>query len=177
MRLAGLVPLAFFAAHGFYYLDRAETANMLWMCNISVLLLGVGMLLGRAELIRVAVFWLIPGLALWFYYVVLRGGWLLTSTFSHVGGLIVGLVAFYKIRARRWTWVYATLWYLVVQEIARLTTPEAWNINVARIVYAGWEETFNSYWKFWLATTFVVVAGLWALGLILLKLFPPPDRA
>lgn len=172
-RLLGLLPLAFFALHGNYYLERGELANMLWMCNISNLLLGVGLLLAQPVLIWAAVIWLIPGLPLWFYYVVLRGGWLWTSTVSHVGGLAVGLVALARVRADRKAWVYGLVWFLLVQQVSRMFTPPEWNINVAHIVYAGWEAQFTSYWMFWVATTAVTVAGLWVLGFILLKLFPP----
>jgi len=107
------------------------------MCNIGNLVLAIGLFLGRPVIIRLAVFWLIPGLPLWIWYMVLRGGWLLTSTFTHVGGLVVGLFALSKIRADRRAWLYAFAWYLLAQQISRLTTPAELNVSAAHHIYTG----------------------------------------
>ena len=172
MRLLGLLPLAFFAAHLSFYWRNGGLDNMLWMCTVGNLVLAIGLLFGLRWMIRVAVIWLVPGLPLWLYYVAVNGGWLLTSFFTHVGALIVGLFAVYKIRASRWTWVHAFVWFLLVQQLSRMVTTPYWNVNVAHRVYEGWEGVFSSYWQYWLASTGVVAAGLWVLGLFLLGLFP-----
>jgi len=143
------------------------------MCNIGNLVLAIGLLLNLPAVSRVAVTWLIPGLGLWFWFVVMQGGWLLTSGFAHIGGLLVGLVAMYKVRADSRTWLYALVWYLLLQQISRMTTPPELNVNVAHRIYTGWEDTFGTYWEFWLLTTIIVAAGLWVLGVILVKLWPP----
>ncbi len=173
-RLLGLLPLGFFLVHALYYVYHGGLSHLLWMCNIGNLVLAMGLLLGRPALIRLAVFWLIPGLPLWIWFMVMKGGWLLTSTFSHVGGLVVGLMALKKVRADRSTWLYAVAWYLFLQVICRLFTPAELNVNVAHKVYSGWENAFSRYWQFWLATTLLTTAGSWIEGQILLKLVPPP---
>jgi hypothetical protein len=145
---------------------------MLWMCNVGNLALALGLLFDRAVLIRVAVFWLIPGLPLWFYYVVMRGGWLVTSGVAHLGGLVVGLLAIFKTRVSRQTWLYALIWYLAVQQICRVVTPAELNVNIAHSVYRGWETAFGAYWRFWAATTLLAAGGLWIMNLTLLKVFP-----
>jgi hypothetical protein len=61
-RILGLLALTFFSLHTFYYLWRGGLSHMLWMCNIGNLLLSIGLLFNWAILIRIAVFWLIPGL-------------------------------------------------------------------------------------------------------------------
>jgi hypothetical protein len=172
-RWLGLLPLIFFLAHGLYYVRHGGLGYLLWMCNIGNLVLAIGLFLGRPVIIRLAVFWLIPGLPLWIWYMVLRGGWLLTSTFTHVGGLVVGLFALSKIRADRRAWLYAFAWYLLAQQISRLTTPAELNVNAAHRIYTGWENVFNAYWQFWLLSTLMVGVGLWVMGLMLLKLWPP----
>ncbi|HEU4389664.1 MAG TPA: hypothetical protein VFV34_17800, partial [Blastocatellia bacterium] len=166
-RLLGLLPLGFFVAHGFYYWTHGGLPHMLWMCNLANLLLGLSILAGFGEGIRVSVFWLIPGLLIWIWFVVIvDNGWLLTSTFSHIGGLAVGLWALYRVRAARLTGLYATAWYLAVQQVCRMFTPPDLNVNVANRIYTGYESTFTAYWQYWAATTAMVAVGMLVLGVL-----------
>jgi hypothetical protein len=172
-RLWGIPPLLFFLAHAFYYWRRGESGHILWMCNVGNLLLAIGLLLDRPTLTRVSAVWLIPGLGLWFWFVVRQWGILFTSTLAHVGGLAVGMVALSRVRVDGRTWLYAFAWYLFMQQVCRLVTAAELNVNVAHRVYEGWEATFSAYWQFWLATTLVVAACLWIIVTIFSKLWPP----
>lgn len=174
-RLLGFLSLIFFLTHLHYYWRHGGVGHMLWMCNIASLLLGLGILFAIPLLIRVAVIWLIPGLPLWFWFVVLQGGWLLTSSLSHVGGLIVGLIAINRVKASRWTWIHASLWYVAVQQLCRMITPPELNVNVAHRPYEGFGGLFSRYWEYWLVTTLMVIAGLWLLGTAMMKLAPPSE--
>lgn len=155
------------------------------MCNIGNLLLAVGLFLEEALLIRVAVIWMVPGLAVWVLYVVPTWGTLLAgearlsqfygvvaSTLAHVGGLSVGLVVLRKVRMDGRAWFYAFLWYFVVQALSRLLTPAALNVNLAHRIQEGWEQTFSSYWKFWCVLTLLTGICLWILGHLLQRLWP-----
>lgn len=181
IRLLGLLPLAFFIAH-FWFYAQAELAhstdNMLWMCNVSNLTLAIGLLFDLKWLVRLSVLWLIPGLPLWLLEVVVHGGWLFTSFLTHIGALIVGLITMRWIRADKWTWLYAFAWFLLIQQLSRIFTSTEyphWNVNVAHTVYKGYESTVSEYWKFWVITTLMVAAGLWVLGFIIWKLFPKKE--
>lgn len=186
-RLLGFFPLAFFLAQALHYWEINELGQTLWMCNIGNLLLAVGLFLEEALLIRVAVIWMAPGLAVWALYVVPTWGVLLagegtrsqlsgviSSTLAHIGGLAVGLFVLRKVRMDGRAWLYAFLWYLVVQAASRLLTPAALNINVAHSVQPGWEQRFNTYWKFWTVLTLLTALCLWLLGLLLKMLWPAP---
>ena len=173
LRLLGFLPLAFFIAHLSFYWRNGGMENMLWMCNVANFMLAAGLFLGVRWMIRVAVLWLIPGLPLWLYYVAVNGGWLVTSFFTHIGGLIVGLLALYEIGSGRWTWLHGFVLFLIVQQLSRTFTLPQSNVNAAHIVDPAWAGVFISYWSYWLATTLAVASVLWVLGLILLKLFPP----
>lgn len=155
------------------------------MCNIGNLLLALGLFLEQAILIRVAVIWVIPGLAVWAAYVVPTWGMLLTgnftytelwgvisSTLAHVGGFCVAMFVIRQVRVNRLAWLHAFIWYFMVQLVSRLVTPAALNVNVAYSIPAGWEQTFSSYWRFWLALTTLVGFCLWLLGLLLVRLWP-----
>jgi len=177
LRLLGVFPLLFFTAHLLFYWSNGGLDNMLWMCNVGNLLLAVGLLAGVKWIIRMATVWLIPGLPLWLFEVVRNGGWLFTSFLTHIGGLIVAIVAVRSVRAGKWSWLHALVWYLVMQALSRAFTSPFWNVNVAHRIYGGYETVVSQYWQFWLLTTAMVAAGLWVLGFLLLKLFPPRAEA
>lgn len=185
LRFLSILPLAFFSAQAIHYWQINEPGQMLWMCNIGNLLLAVGLFFEQAILIRVAVIWLVPGVAVWFAYVVPTWGTLLTggfsyggffgvlsSTLAHLGGLTVGIAALRKIGMDGRAWLYAFVWYFMLQLISRLTTPAAMNVNVSHVVQTGWEQTFSTYPKFWLVLTLLVGFCLWILGLSLKMLWP-----
>jgi len=185
LRLLGILPLAFFTAQAIHYRQIQQLGHMLWMCNIGNLLLALGLFFAAAILIRVAVIWLVPGLVVWFFYVVPTWGILLTrgfsyaevfgvlsSTLAHLGGFAVGIAVLRKVGMDTRCWFYAFIWYFVVQLFSRLVTPAQMNVNLSHGVQPGWEQTFSSYWKFWLVLTVLVGVGLWILGVILKTLWP-----
>ena len=74
MRLLGLLPLFFFLAQAVHYWRINELGHLLWMCNIGNLLLAMGLFLEKERVVRLAAIWTIPGLLVWFIYVVLAWG-------------------------------------------------------------------------------------------------------
>ena len=171
-RILGLFPLAFFFAQANHYWEINELGHMLWMCNIGNLVLAIGLFLNNALLIRVAVIWMFPGLAVWLVYVALAWGMFFSSTLAHVGGMIVGLVAIRRVGMDQTGWRFALGWYLIVQFLSRLLTPANLNVNVAHSVEEGWRETFNAYWKFWVVLTVVTALVLWLIGTALNRIWP-----
>ncbi len=158
---------------------------MLWMCNLGNLLLAIGLFLEKPMVTRVAILWTIPGLIVWFIYVVPTWGLLvagmmslrdvygvISSTLAHVGGISVALVALRSVRMEGRAWLFAFGWYLLVQLASRLLTPVPMNVNLSQSVYAGWEQSFSAYWKFWLVLTLTVGLGCWLIGFTLHRLCP-----
>src|SRR5262245_19559670 len=179
-RWLGVMPLLFFLAQAVHYWQIGQLDHLLWMCNVGNLLLAAGLFLDHPKFIRVAVIWSVPGLFIWWRYVVSEWFGYVTldwwavasSTMAHLGGLAVGLVSLRRVRLDRMTWLYAFAWYLAIQFISRLTTPAKLNVNVSHYVYAGWEQEFPSYFKFWLVLTLTVAASLWLLNWGFSKLWP-----
>ena len=174
-RSLGLLPLIFFVAQAIHYWRSNELGHMLWMCNIGNLVLALGLFLDKPALVRLSAIWMIPGIVVWFIYVVLAWGVFLTSTLAHVGGLAVSMLALKWYRMDRNAWRYAFGWYLVVQLISRFVTPAAFNVNLAHAVASGWERTFQTYWSFWLVLTAVTAAVLWVSGMILWAIWRSPQ--
>ena len=171
-RLMGLLPLAFFLIQTIHYWRYGGLGNLMWMCNVGNVLLGIGLLLAHRELIRAAAIWTIPGLAIWIRYVLLASGFYFSTTLAHVGGITIGLIALRRVRMDWLAWIYAFAWYLVIQAGARLLTASDLNVNLAHAIQPGWEKLFGSYWKFWIAMAAVVAPGLWVIGKILFFIWP-----
>ena len=174
-RLLGVLPLLFFILQGVHYWRINELGHMLWMCNIGNLILALGIFLIRPTWIRVASIWTVPGLVVWFVYVVLPWGVFLTSTLAHVGGLVVALIALKQVGMDRRAWLYSFVWYLFIQLMSRLLTSPALNVNVAHRVQDGWQHTFTSYLQFLLTVNVMTAVILWLLGLMLWKIWPASD--
>lgn len=172
LRLLGILPLVFFLAQGVHYWRIHQLGHMLWMCNIGNLVLALGLFFERPLLVRVAAIWTIPGLFIWFFYVVLAWGVFLTSTLAHVGGIAVAAIALKTYRMDRNSWRYAFGWSLLVQLISRFVTAPELNVNLAHAVQPGFERTFPSYWVFWLALTVATAVWLWLSGLLWRILWP-----
>lgn len=172
MRLLGLLPLFFFLAQGIHYYRISQSGHLLWMCNLGNLLLAMGLFLEKTRVVRLAAIWTIPGLLVWFLYVVLAWGVFLTSTLAHVGGLAVAMFALSRYRMDRTAWRWAFGWYIVVQLLSRLVTPPDLNVNLAHTIQPGWENTFESYWTFWITLTLIGVVILWLSGILLWSIWP-----
>lgn len=188
IRTLAFIPLAAFLFQALHYLLINELGHMLWMCNIGNLVLAIGMFINQRTLIRVAVMWMVPGLVVWSIYVVPTWGALVTldftlsqlfavfsSTFAHVGGLSAGLIGLRRIGMDRWSWVYAFVWYLIMQVLSRLITPEAMNVNLSQKVQDGFQGAFNAYWKFWLVLTALVALFAVMLEYLFWRLWPAKD--
>lgn len=176
-RLLGVLPLLFFVAQGVHYYRIHQLGHMLWMCNIGNLVLALGLFFEKPLLVRVAAIWTIPGLLIWFLYVVLAWGVFVTSTLAHIGGLAVAAIALRTYGMDRRAWLYAFGWSLLVQLLSRFVTAPDLNVNVAHAVQPGWERTFPSYWMFWLALTVVIATVLWLSGLLWRSLWPAVESS
>lgn len=171
-RLLGLLPIAFFAVQAIHYWRYGGMGHLLWMCNVGNVLLGIGLLLNHRELIRAAAIWTLPGFVVWIIYVLLPSGFYFSTTLAHVGGFAVGLIALRRVGMDRLAWIYAFAWYLLMQLAARVLAPPELNVNVAHRIQTGWENSFSSYWKFWLVMAVVTAVGLWGIGKILSLIWP-----
>ncbi|HSD47501.1 MAG TPA: hypothetical protein VLB87_12820 [Pyrinomonadaceae bacterium] len=177
LRLLGLLPLLFYVGQMIHYWRIHQLGHLFWMCNIGNLLMAIGLFWERPLLVRVAMIWTIPGLFVWFIYVVLAWGVFLSSTLAHVGGLAV---AFFVVRAYgmdRNSWLYSFAWYLVVQILSRFITAADLNVNLAHAVQPGWEQAFPSYWLFWLTLTIVTAFVLWLSGMFWRSFWPAAESS
>ena len=176
-RLLGFIPLALFIARLHNLIRINEIGHILWMCHISNLILAIALFSAWPFLAQISVPWLMFGLPLWIFNVAqvgIIGG--VTSFGTHVGGLIIGLIALSKMTYNKDIWIYALGWYLILQQVCRMITPPELNVNIAHSVYLGWEAMFSVYWQYWLVTTILASIVMWLNGILFLKIFPPRIR-
>jgi hypothetical protein len=174
MRLVAVLPLLFFVAQAVHYWKISQLGNLAWMCNIGNLVLAIGLFFDKPVLVRVSAIWMIPGLFVWLRYVVFAWGVFFSSTLAHLGGLTVGMWVIREVRMDKRAWVYAFGWYFVLQLFSRFFTSPDLNVNLAHRIQEGFESTFKTYWFFWIVLTLTTGVVLWALGKLLVKLWPAP---
>jgi uncharacterized membrane protein len=175
LRLLGLVPLTIFLLHFNYNWSRGTPGHVLWMCHVSNFALGIGLLLGHRDLIRLAPIWLLPGIPLWIMDMLTTRQMPPITFLSHLVCPVVGLIALRYVRAGRWTWLRAFFWFLFIQQLARMITPPELNVNVAHSIYPGWERFFSAYWQYRLFVVASSAAALWVVGRLLLWYAPPRE--
>jgi hypothetical protein len=171
-RLLGILPVCFFLSHLSYHFSEGTPQHLLWLCNLSNLLLAAGLFFQIPLLIRIAALWLIPGIPLWLWDMSRTGDHPLSTFLSHLGGLTVAMIALSKFRAKPNMFIYAWLYGFLVQLICRFVTPPELNVNVAFQIYPGFDRIFHNYWHYWIFSASLAAAVLWALSIILNKIFP-----
>ena len=141
----GLMAICFYAIHGFYLMISGETPHLLWACHIGSLAVGFGLIFALPILVTIGVLWLGFGDLMWFLYLAGGGGFEPTSPLTHIGGFAVGIYGLHKTGLPKSSWIWALIGLIVLQQITRLLTPEALNINLAFRVHEGWETVFPTY--------------------------------
>jgi hypothetical protein len=167
LRALGLLALMAFVVHALNHVRRGEAHDVLWVCNLSPLLLALGCFLKKPMLVAVPLLWLCFGTPMWILDMATGGELIWTSFLPHLGGIPIGILAIRRLGFPKRAWLYATLALVGVMLLSRLVTPPEANVNLAFSVWKGWERWFPRYELY-----FVVVLGGSALTFALAeKLF------
>jgi len=175
-RMLGILPLLFFVIYTYAAFAENRAAEALWMCHVSNVILGIGMLTQRPVLVRMVFPWLIFGVPLWLIDVVSSGDERTVSTVSHIGGFLVGVYAIWRVRVPVNPWLPALLLFMMFRQLCRWLTPPSLNVNLSHSIYSGWEGWFPNYPVYWVVTTLVAAASLWGLGRLMIVAFPPRPK-
>ncbi len=176
LRSVGFLPLIFFVARLVEYIQVGTPSQVLWMCHLANLILAAGLFLANPLIVRVAVILLVFGVPPWVVDMFVIKIITPVSIVSHLGGMIVGLLAIAKTGMRPWTWPAAIAFFVIVQVLCRFVTPAALNINTSHRVYDIFKSIVSSYPLYWLISTAVLAVSLWVIEMALLKLFPEKLR-
>lgn len=160
------------ALHAAELVYRASPWDLLWTCNLAPLLVAAGCAFGRPVAVAVGVCWLTYGTPMWLLDM-LGGGDIMASSFaSHLGVLVMGLIATRRLGWPRDSWIAAIAAATVVAALTRLVSPPAHNVNVVFRVWSGWEDHFARHDVYFLLTWAGGAACFLVLERILLRLYP-----
>ena len=137
---------------------------------MAALVVGIGLLTGLRELVAIGFLWLTIGTPLWIYDLANGGEFLPFSPFTHIGGMILGLVGMWSLGFPPGSALKGWGALVPVFLLPRWVTPAAANVNLAFSVWPGWEEMFPKYGVYLLAVGALCLAVFATAGLILRKL-------
>jgi len=167
---AGALAIVFFLIHAAVLVYAGEPYHILWSCHLACLMVGIALLLRLPRLQAVGFFWLAMGVPLWLLNIITSRDYMLTSTLSHIGGIIIAVYGLRFATMPRLSWAAATVGLVGLGFVSRLATPEHANVNLSFAVWQGWEETFPSY--FWYVVMLLTIAAVsfWTLEIIVRRL-------
>ncbi len=176
VRWLGLIPLTMWIFHVVYNcFVRMQPAYLLWMCHVSALLLAVGLIASYASLIRLVAAWTVLGLPIWMLDAIATGATRI-SVLSHLLVPLTAVVAMSQVRGPRSplrATAAAFAYYVVLQLIARFTTPPTLNVNLAFQVYEYFaSELFTGYAAYWTIVSSIGALLLFGINTAFARKFP-----
>jgi hypothetical protein len=163
---AGILVLVFFLIHAGVLVQAGEPYHILWSCHLACLMVGIALLVRLPWLHAVGFLWLALGVPLWLLNIITSRDYMLTSTLSHIGGLIIAVYGLRFEPMPRFSWAAAAGGLVVLGGFSRLVTPRHANVNLSFAVWQGWEDKFSSY--FWYVVMLLTIAAVsfWMLEII-----------
>jgi len=156
--IAGTLAVLFYGIHAGVLIHGKEPYHLIWSCHLGCILVGAGLLIPQPWLFSTGFFWLTMGVPLWILNVLTSDDFMLTSTFSHIGGIAIAICGLKLLKMPRYSWAAATAGLVILGAISRSVTPEHANVNLSFSVWKGWEETFPSY--FWYVAMLLSTAAI-----------------
>ena len=144
-QILGTIAILFYIQYAFHSYSRETLFNALWICHIGCLLVGLGLLSGISQINAVGFFLLVVGNIGWALYLLAGGELILPSILTHIGGFLIGCFGIYKLGIPGFTFLNAILCFVILQILARFTTPFPENVNLAFSIQKGWEKYFSSH--------------------------------
>lgn len=162
----GSLPILFFLLKCWQYRSGTDIYQIMWVCNITSLVLGLAIILRVRNLVFVASVLPAIGLPTWIFDFILNGDFHIFSVFTHVINPILGFFI-----ARRLGWTNHAIWQTIayfagLQVMTRFITPAHLNINVAFEVYAPLCGLFPNFIVYSLANWLALLACTAAISQI-----------
>lgn len=120
--------------------------SVFWSCHLAALLTAGGILYRRPRLVGVALCWSVLGLPLWF--TALFSGtedFYPTSTFTHIGALVLAFLSLRRTGMPRGSWWRASLSIVILWAFCQIALPDGTHINLSKGYWFEWEARYVSY--------------------------------
>lgn len=136
--------LAFVSIHCGQHLEARHFDKLLWLSNAATALLAVGCMVRVPRLNAVALLWLSFSTLLWVFDVA-HGAAIDSAVLTHVGSLVLAIVAVRLAPPTGSTWPLATFGLAVVVALSRWLGEPTHNVNLVFGFAPGWQATGVSH--------------------------------
>ena len=157
--LIGCLAILFYLIHAGVLILARESYHIIWSCHLGCLLVGTSLILKSSWTFSVGFFWLTLGVPLWVLNILTRREFMLTSTLTHLVGLLLAILGLRFLGIKKHSWFIATMGLIILGVISRLVTPEKANVNLSFSVWSGWEDIFPSH--FWYVVMLLSIAAIY----------------
>lgn len=131
----GLLAIAFFGIHAFCQCRAGTASNLLWICHIADLCVGVGLVMRWRSLVAAGVLMLSIGIPMWIISLWDGGDFYPTSALTHLGGITIGLIGLAQLGLPRRSWLTGVGIVAVLLVLSRGITPAELNVNIAFVSF------------------------------------------
>ena len=104
---AGTLAIAFFLIHAAALVRAGEPYHIIWSCHLGCLIVGIGLLVRLPWLYAIGFFWLTMGVPIWLLNVLTSHEFMLTSTLSHIGGILIAVYGLRFLKIPQFAWAAA----------------------------------------------------------------------
>jgi hypothetical protein len=143
--IPGSLSILFYILYVAYYASHNKLYNMVWVCHVGSLLVGLGLVFRKPLLNATGFFWVSIGIPLWVYNLTSGSSSVIYSYLTHWGGLINGLLGIYIMGIPKRSYIYSAIALSVFACATRFITPPGENINLIHSIWPGWETVFPSF--------------------------------
>jgi len=131
----GLLAIAFFGIHACCQYRAGTASNLLWICHVADLCVGVGLVMRWRSLVAAGVLMLSIGIPMWIISLWDGGDFYPTSALTHLGGITIGLIGLTQLGLPRRSWLTGVGVVAVLLILSRGVTPVELNVNIAFVSY------------------------------------------
>jgi hypothetical protein len=130
-RWLGLLGVLLYVGHAGRRALLGHPEHLLWMCHVGALLVATGLLAQAATVNAIGTHWLVVGLPLWLADLARGAEFFPTSILTHVGGLLLGLIALRALGVPRGAWWTSAVALVALAAASRALTPADDDVNLA----------------------------------------------
>jgi len=166
-RLFGTLAIGGYCIHALFHISRGEPENLLWVCHLAALLVGIGLIARSKTVAGIGTIVLCMGTPLWLFDLSQGSEFMPTSLGTHALGLAIGLYGVRVLGVERGTWWKAVVFTVLLIAVSRLATPAASNVNLAFAIPPGMDRYFSSHLAYLAVMIGITCVYFWVVETLL----------
>lgn len=166
-RFLGTLAIGGYCIHASFHVWRGEPENLLWVCHLAALLVGIGLITRSNTIFGIGTIVLCMGTPLWAFDLLQGSEFFLTSLGTHVLGLAIGLYGVRLHGIERGTCWKAGAFTVTLIVVSRIATSVASNVNLAFAIPPGMDRYFSSHLAYLAVMIGITCAYFWVVEMLL----------